>query len=134
VTRSRRPASPRERIILAFDRPRLDAEGLSLVQRLAPRVGAVKVGLELYTTEGPRAVEAVPEGRRPWVSVDAVAREMEGIQVVPAGLRGAEALRVLQSSPAGEYLVASEDRVVGVLRTADVARLLRTKPSREGRR
>lgn len=54
-----RPASPRERLMLALDRPRLDDETRRLVARLAPRVGAVKVGLELYTAEGPRAVEAV---------------------------------------------------------------------------
>lgn len=77
------------------------------------------------------AAEAVPEARRPWVSVDAVAREVAAIQALPAGLRGAEALRVLQSAPAGEYLVTSDDRVVGVLRTADVARLLHTRGATE---
>lgn len=80
----------------------------------------------------PSAAEAVPEARRPWVSVDTVARMVGEIRAVPAGLRGAEALSVLQAAPAGEYLVTSEDRVVGVLRTADVARLLTARGRRTG--
>ncbi len=53
-----RPRSPRERIVLAVDRP--DLEGVRpLLARLAPGVGAVKIGLELYTAAGPVAVEAV---------------------------------------------------------------------------
>jgi Zn-dependent protease len=81
----------------------------------------------------PSAAEAVPEARRPWVSVDTVARMVDEIRAVPAGLRGAEALSALQAAPAGEYLVTSDDRVVGVLRTADVARLLASRGRRPGR-
>ncbi|HEY8370927.1 MAG TPA: orotidine-5'-phosphate decarboxylase [Thermodesulfobacteriota bacterium] len=54
-----RPRTPRERIMLAIDRPRLDEATVELIRQLAPKVGAVKIGLELYTAEGPRAVEAV---------------------------------------------------------------------------
>ncbi|MGH3681161.1 MAG: peptidase M50, partial [Natronosporangium sp.] len=57
------------------------------------------------------------------------ARELAAVRSVPAGLRGADALRVLQSDPAGEYLVTTDDRVVGVLRSADVTRLLRSRSS-----
>ncbi len=57
VTPARRPRSPRDRVMLAFDRPDL-AAARPLLGRLAPRVGAVKVGLELYTAAGPAAVEA----------------------------------------------------------------------------
>src|SRR5690606_8158312 len=60
-----------------------------------------------------RAAEAVPAARRPWVSVDAVARDLGAIRAVPVGLRGAEALKVLQASPAGEYLVTNDGQVVG---------------------
>lgn len=46
--------------MLALDRP--DLEGARpLLGRLAPRVGAVKIGLELYIAAGPAAVEAVRE-------------------------------------------------------------------------
>jgi orotidine-5'-phosphate decarboxylase len=51
--------SPSERIMVAIDRPALDEATRDLIRRLAPKVGAVKVGLELYTAEGPRVVEAV---------------------------------------------------------------------------
>jgi orotidine-5'-phosphate decarboxylase len=51
--------------MLAFDRPCLDEAARVLLGRLAGRVGAVKVGLELYTAEGPDAVRAVQrEGGR----------------------------------------------------------------------
>jgi len=79
-----------------------------------------------------RAADAVPESRRPWVSVDAVARDLGAIRALPVGLRGAEALKVLQAAPAGEYLVTSDDQVVGVLRTADVAKLLHARDQRGG--
>jgi orotidine-5'-phosphate decarboxylase len=55
-----RPASPRERVMLALDRPDL-AAARPLLARLASRVGAVKVGLELFTAAGPAAVAAVKE-------------------------------------------------------------------------
>ena len=76
------------------------------------------------------AAAAVPTERRPWVTVDTVARQTDQLRTVPAGLRGAEALAALQSHPAGEYLVTTGDRVVGVLRAADVAALLRGGGSR----
>jgi Zn-dependent protease len=79
------------------------------------------------------AAEAVPAARRPWVTVDSVARELATIRAVPAGLRGADALTFLQSDPAGEYLVTTDGRVVGVLRAADVARVLHAKSRGTGR-
>jgi orotidine-5'-phosphate decarboxylase len=57
---ARRPGSPRDRVVLAFDRLDL-AAARPLLRRLASRVGAVKVGLELYTAAGPAAVEAARE-------------------------------------------------------------------------
>jgi Zn-dependent protease len=70
------------------------------------------------------AADAVPEVRRPWVTVDSVSRELASVRAVPAALRGADALRFLRSEPAGEYLVTADDRVVGVLHADDVVRLL----------
>jgi orotidine-5'-phosphate decarboxylase len=55
-----RPASPRDRVMLALDRPDL-AAARPLLARLASRVGAVKLGLELFTAAGPAAVAAVKE-------------------------------------------------------------------------
>jgi orotidine-5'-phosphate decarboxylase len=48
----------KERLILALDVPSIDA-GRALLERLAGRVGMVKVGLELFAAEGPAAVRAV---------------------------------------------------------------------------
>lgn len=79
------------------------------------------------------AAEAVPEHRRPWVPVDSVSRDRQTLRVVSAGLRGADALDALQTDPAAEYLVTRHDQVVGVLRAADVARMLRRAPDRDRR-
>jgi Zn-dependent protease len=72
-----------------------------------------------------RAAAAVPAERRPWVSVDTVARDLSAVRTVPAGLRGSEAVAALQAAPAGEYLVTRGGEVVGVLHAGDVARALR---------
>jgi Zn-dependent protease len=80
----------------------------------------------------PGAADAVPPSRRPWVTVDSVARELATIRAVPSGLRGADALSFLQADPTGEYLVTTDGEVVGVLRAADVARVLRNRPPGPG--
>ncbi len=50
----------KNRLILALDVPSID-EGRALLERLEGRAGLIKVGLELFTREGPRAAEAVME-------------------------------------------------------------------------
>ena len=52
--------SARERLILALDVPGID-EALGWVDRFGDRVGLYKVGLELYTREGPAGVRALVE-------------------------------------------------------------------------
>jgi orotidine-5'-phosphate decarboxylase len=49
---------PKERLILALDVPDL-ATASPWIERLGPEVGILKVGLELFTAEGPEAVRAV---------------------------------------------------------------------------
>jgi orotidine-5'-phosphate decarboxylase len=49
---------PASRVIVALDIPRL-AEAADLARRLAPHVAAVKIGSQLFTAEGPRAVQAM---------------------------------------------------------------------------
>ncbi len=51
----RRPEAARDRLIVALDTPRLD-EATGLARRLAGAVGMLKVGLELFVSEGPRSV------------------------------------------------------------------------------
>jgi orotidine-5'-phosphate decarboxylase len=51
-------AEPKNRVIVALDVPTLD-EASDLARRLAPHVAAVKIGSQLFTAEGPRAVYAL---------------------------------------------------------------------------
>ncbi|MCB9596174.1 MAG: orotidine-5'-phosphate decarboxylase [Sandaracinaceae bacterium] len=52
--------SPRDRLAVALDVPTL-ADARALAHVLAPEVGVLKVGLELFIAEGPAAVHAVHE-------------------------------------------------------------------------
>ena len=49
---------PRGRLIAALDVPTL-AEAVDLARRVAPHLAAVKIGSQLFTAEGPRAVQAM---------------------------------------------------------------------------
>jgi hypothetical protein len=69
---------------------------------------------------------AVPAGRRATVPVDDVARGLDG-RVLSAHLRGADVLDAVRADPSGDYLVASGEDVVGVLRGVDVANLLTSR-------
>jgi orotidine-5'-phosphate decarboxylase len=53
-------SDPAARIVVALDVEDLD-RGVALARRLAGRVGWLKVGLELFVREGPRAVAAIAE-------------------------------------------------------------------------
>ena len=70
------------------------------------------------------AAAAVPVDRRPWVPVDSVARTLESGRTLPVDLSGEALLRAVQANPAPTYLVVSGADVVGVLRFADLARVL----------
>ncbi|MCK9925182.1 site-2 protease family protein [Frankia sp. AgPm24] len=70
------------------------------------------------------AVDALPEHRRPWMSVDEVSREIGPGMVFDADLEGEDLLAAVQRVPASEYLVTQGGRPVGVLAMVDlVARL-----------
>jgi Zn-dependent protease len=71
-----------------------------------------------------QAAAAVPPERRPWVPVESVARALDPRRNLPADLAGEDVVRAVQANPAPSYLVVSGENVVGVLRTADLARLL----------
>jgi Zn-dependent protease len=70
------------------------------------------------------AAAAVPEARRPWVPVESVARTLDPGRTLAVTLAGDEVIRAVQAHPAPSYLVVSGNDIVGVLRTADLARLL----------
>jgi Zn-dependent protease len=98
------------------------AEGLRRAQDA--RAGAMVV----VTTAGrpsavvnEAAVTATPDGRRPWVTCAAVARELQPGLMLDADLDGEPLLRALQATPASEYvLVEPSGDVYGVLSTTDV--------------
>ncbi len=85
-------------------------------------------GAALAVVDEPAAA-AVPAGRREEVRIDSLARGLDPGRTIPAGLRGADVLRAVQGDPAAQYLVTSGEDVVGVLRAADVARLLAARGS-----
>ncbi|HEX5596989.1 MAG TPA: site-2 protease family protein [Micromonosporaceae bacterium] len=73
------------------------------------------------------AAEAVPLQRRPWVSVDTVARGVAGVPAIPVGLGGEQVIRAVQADPGSHYLITSGENVVGVLHIADLAQFLEPK-------
>jgi Zn-dependent protease/CBS domain-containing protein len=69
------------------------------------------------------AVLATPEDRRPWISVEAVARTIEPGLMLPADAGGEPLVRAMQRTPATEYLLVEADgSVFGVLVAEDVDR------------
>lgn len=77
------------------------------------------------------ALAAVPVERRPWVSVDTVAAGLNRDRILPANLGGMDLIQAVRSYPASEYVVTLGEDVVGVLRVADVMRVLESRgPSR----
>lgn len=67
---------------------------------------------------------AVAADRRDSVAVDSVARLVEAYRCVPAGLTGAAVLHAVEDDPVGDYLVVAGEDVSGILRVADIARVL----------
>jgi Zn-dependent protease len=73
---------------------------------------------------GERSAANVPVEQRPWVPVDSVARTLDPTRTLALDLPGADVVAAVQAHPAPDYLVVSGDAVVGVLRTADLVRML----------
>jgi Zn-dependent protease len=117
--------------------------GISLAEarRRATEAGAGEAALAVADGAGTPlalvdepAAEAVPAGRHEEVPVDALARGVDRGRAIPAGLRGVDVLRAVQGDPAAQYLVTSGEDVIGVLRAADVARLLQATDRQRTRR
>jgi Zn-dependent protease/CBS domain-containing protein len=107
----------------ALRRAALDASGaLVVVNAAGATLGICSLG----------AINAVPEQRRPWVPVSAVARPIAQESVLPGHLEGAGLLAEISARNAEEFLVLDpEGRVFGVLATSDLDSALRT--GRRGR-
>lgn len=76
-------------------------------------------GLQGVVSEA--SVLATPEERRPWVTVDTVARRVEDGLVLDPALEGEALLAAMRATPASEYVVPDPTGPVRVLVTADVA-------------
>ncbi|MEU5130587.1 site-2 protease family protein [Streptomyces mobaraensis] len=69
------------------------------------------------------AIVGIPVHRRPWVTVDTLAQDIQDGMRISAELSGEDLLEALRQTPATEYLVVEETgEVYGVLSTADVER------------
>jgi len=75
----------------------------------------------------PKAVAAVPPGRRPWIGVDEVATPVAPAQRIAASLVGADVLAAVQANPGADLLVTVGEDVVGVLRVEDVITMLKSR-------
>lgn len=81
-------------------------------------------GVPAGVISGP-ALAAIPERRRPWVTVAEVTRALEPGLVLEPGIDGERLLERMRATPATEYLVTAPDgSVEGVLSAHDVARAL----------
>jgi Zn-dependent protease len=107
--------------------------GTSLAEaaRRAAEAGQVTAALGVADPTGrlvalvvPAAAAAVPEQRRPWVTVETVARDIGVVATIPSTARGADVIGLLRGDPGTPYLVTSGDDVVGVLTIMDVVGVL----------
>ncbi len=107
--------------------------GTSLAEaiRRADEAGARQAALGVSDPDGrlialvvPAAASAVPEQRRPWVTVDSVARGIDADATIPSTARGADVIKLLRGDPDRPYLVMTGEDVVGVVTIMDVVRVL----------
>jgi Zn-dependent protease len=96
-----------------------------------PALGVADASGRLVALVDRTAADAVPPERRPWISVDAVSRTLDGVPSIPLGLTGEQVVRAVQANPGAQYLVTAGEDVVGVLHVADLAQLL--EPRRDTR-
>lgn len=89
-----------------------------------PVLGVADPDGRLIALVVPAAAAAVPEQRRPWVTVETVARGIDAVNVIPSDARGAEVIKLLRGDPATPYLVVNGEDVVGVLTIMDVVQVL----------
>ncbi|OAA28516.1 Zn-dependent protease [Frankia sp. EI5c] len=101
------------------------AEALRRAQEVGATAVAVidRTGSPVKIMNG-LSVDAMPQHRRPWTTVDEVSRTIGPGMTLQAELEGEELLAAVQRVPAPEYLVVQRGRPVGVLAMVDlVARI-----------
>lgn len=97
------------------------AEALRRAQQIGATAVAVvdRDGTPLKIMNG-SAVDALPEHRRPWMTVDEVSRTLLPGMMLDADLEGEDLLGAIQRVTASEYLVTQQGRPVGVLAMVDL--------------
>ncbi|WP_246159195.1 M50 family metallopeptidase [Catellatospora sichuanensis] len=90
----------------------------------APVLGVTDPDGRLIALVVPEAAAAVPEQRRPWITVETLARAIDAVATIPSGARGADVIKLLRGDPATPYLVVDGENVVGVLTVMDVVQVL----------
>jgi Zn-dependent protease len=95
--------------------------------RPAPALVVVNSAGHLLGVVNDTALAAVPAERRPWVPVDTVAAGLHRDRILPADLGGMDLIQAVRTHPASEYVVTLGEDVVGVLRVADVMRVLESR-------
>ncbi len=91
----------------------------------APAVAVADGGGRLVALVHEESAAAVPPERRPWIPVDSVARSLDPSRTLAADLSGEDVIRAVRAHPAADYLIISGADVVGVLRLADLDKVLR---------
>jgi Zn-dependent protease len=94
-----------------------------------PALAVVNSAGHLLGVVNEAALAAVPPERRPWVAVDTVAAGLHRDRILPAQLGGMDLIQAVRAHPASEYVVTLGEDVVGVLRVADVMRVLESRGS-----
>ena len=129
-----------DKIILALDVP-TKAQALALVEQLTPEISFFKIGLQLYTAEGPEVVRAVlSTGAKVWLDLklhdipNTVGRAVEsasnlGVQMLTIHLSGGgEMIRAATGAQKGRMsilgvtvLTSSTDSTLREIGTSDKA-------------
>ncbi|MFI6518916.1 site-2 protease family protein [Spirillospora sp. NPDC050679] len=115
-------ALARRAVLVTADVPLAEAVRRAQAEHAGALVVADHDGRPLALVDE-RAVTAVPEHRRPWMTAGDVSRALRPDLVLSADLAGEELIVALRGAPASEYLLTEPDgSVYGVLAVADVDR------------
>lgn len=99
------------------------AEAVRRAQQAGAGALVTREGEELRGVVSERALQAVPQERRPWVPVSSLTRTLEAGLVLRADVAGEDLVRAMSRTPAEEYVLVEPDgSLYGVLATADVDR------------
>ena len=93
----------------------------------APVLVVVNTAGQLVGLVDETAAGSVPVDRRPWITVDQVARGLSADRVLPAELSGMDLVEAVREYPGSDFVVTVGEDVLGVLRVADVVQVLQAK-------